>query len=37
MIEKIKDWIYGIVFFMMVMVGMFFTSIKGEEIEDEND
>lgn len=35
MIEKIKDWIYGVVFPMMVMVGMFITSIKGETEEDD--
>lgn len=37
MIEKIKDWIYGVVFLMMVMVGMFITALKGEVEEDEND
>lgn len=37
MIEKIKDWIYGIVFLMMVLFGMFTTALKGEVEEDEND
>lgn len=36
MLEKIKDWIYGIVFLMMVMVGMFTTALKGETEDDEN-
>ena len=36
MLEKIKDRIYGIIFLMMVMVGMFVTAFKGEMEDDEN-
>ncbi len=36
MLEKIKDWFYGIVFLMMVLFGMFVMALKGETENDEN-
>ena len=35
--SKIKDWIYGVVFSIMVLYGMFVTALKGEVEEDENN
>lgn len=36
MLEKIKDWICGIVFLIMILFGMFTTALKGEMEDDEN-
>lgn len=37
MIEKIKDWIYGVAMLAMMVYGMIKTAIKGEIEEDDSD
>lgn len=37
MIEKVKNWIYGVVLLVMILFGMFVTALKGEIEEDENN
>ena len=37
MIEKIKNWFYGVVMCVMMLYGMVKTAIKGEIEEDDSD